>query len=122
MQQSKTSVIVALATAVALAVTTLVPSSMASPISILNSQKQSPFKASVNKQTICGTVIAIGKSFLSPLLLFFFLRAVARRHINSSIDTILNGKQTLAKMSFQSGTSIQPPTPMSCSPTKKART
>ncbi|KAG0286012.1 hypothetical protein BGZ96_009843 [Linnemannia gamsii] len=59
MRQSRTPVVVALATAVALALTTLVPSLMASPIDTLNSQKQSFFKSSVNKQPICGTVIAI---------------------------------------------------------------
>ncbi|KAG0294074.1 hypothetical protein BGZ96_001829 [Linnemannia gamsii] len=59
MRQSRTSVVVALATAVALALTTLVPSSMASPIGTLYSQKQSSFKATPNLQTICGTVVAI---------------------------------------------------------------
>ncbi|KAF9153328.1 hypothetical protein BG015_003658 [Linnemannia schmuckeri] len=60
MRQSTKSVVVALVTAAALSLTTLVPSSsMASPIGALKSQQQSSFDAPTNKQVICGTVIAI---------------------------------------------------------------
>ncbi|KAF9548074.1 hypothetical protein EC957_007357 [Mortierella hygrophila] len=51
---------VAIATAVGLSLIALGPSTtVASPISIFNSQQQSSFNNPTNKQSICGTVIAI---------------------------------------------------------------
>ncbi|OAQ34012.1 hypothetical protein K457DRAFT_134331 [Linnemannia elongata AG-77] len=60
MRQSTKSVVAAIAMAVALCLTAFGPSStMASPIGIPNSPQQSSFDVPINKQTICGTVIAI---------------------------------------------------------------
>ncbi|KAG0067689.1 hypothetical protein BGZ89_005793 [Linnemannia elongata] len=60
MRQSTKSVVAAIAAAVALCLTAFGPSStMASPIGIPNSPQQSSFDVPTDKQTICGTVIAI---------------------------------------------------------------